>query len=86
MTGGAASSVREGGSASGCARTGRVIGLCVLLGRASAARLREWAWMTARDWAARCWAEPEEKEKSARAVVLFFFLKNMNSVNFCLFQ
>jgi hypothetical protein len=41
MTGGAASSVREGGSASGCARTGRVIGLCVLLGRASAARLQE---------------------------------------------
>jgi hypothetical protein len=39
-----------------------------------------------RDWAARCWAEPEGKVESARAAVLFFFFKNINSVSFYLFQ
>jgi hypothetical protein len=82
MTGG----VTLSASASECARTGRVAGPRVLLGRASAAGLREREQTAARDWAARCWAEPEEKEKSARAAVLFFFFQNVNSDSFCLFQ
>jgi hypothetical protein len=66
------------------ARAGRVVGPCVLLGRASAAGLQARVRTTVRDWAACCWAELEEE--SARAAVLFFFFKNMNSSSICLFQ
>jgi hypothetical protein len=39
-----------------------------------------------RDWAARCWAEPEEKGSDPSGWFLFFFFKNVNGVSFCLFQ
>jgi hypothetical protein len=69
------------------ARTGCVAGPRALLGRASAAGLRERGQerTAARDWAARCRAELE-KEESARATVLFFFFKNVNSVSFFYFN
>jgi hypothetical protein len=77
MTGGAASSVREGGSASGCARTGRVARPRVLLGQASAAGLRERERerMTARDWAAHCWAELREKRRSGPSCSFVFLFQ-----------
>jgi hypothetical protein len=70
MTSGAGVSVRAS------ERAGRLVGP-----RADGPSERVSAWMGR----AFCWVEPKEKEKSARAAVLFFFFKNMNSMGFVYF-
>jgi hypothetical protein len=85
MTGGAELSARERKRGRGCGWAG-LLGRARLLGHATRASAQAWEWARARGQAVQLGQAGGRKEESARVEFFFFFLKNVNSNNICLFH